>query len=362
MRLTFPHMGTMWLPVQALLEGLGHEVVVPPPITERTVALGQRGAPETVCLPLKLNLGNYIEAFELGADTVLMGGGVGPCRFGYYAEIERHVLEDMGHHFDMMVLEPPKGQLALAWKRFKPLLTKVGWPEVVQAVRTAWEKARLVDEVEQLALVLRARETVRGSATRAREQALVAVKEAAGIQGVRNARAKVRAIMSGVPQDPQRKPLRVAMVGEIYTVLEPFASRNVERLLGDMGVEVVRTIYLSDWLRDQFFSLLRFDTQKRARLLGRPYLPYFVGGHGLESVAHAVYHANNGCDGAVHILPFTCMPEIVAQTILPTVSRDTRMPIMTLVVDEHSAEAGIVTRLEAFVDMLKRRRKRALEG
>jgi predicted nucleotide-binding protein (sugar kinase/HSP70/actin superfamily) len=52
------------------------------------------------------------------------------------------------------------------------------------------------------------------------------------------------------------------------------------------------------------------------------------------------------------------MPEIVAQTILPAVSRETGVPVMTLVVDEHSAEAGIVTRLEAFVDMLRRRTKR----
>ena len=59
--------------------------------------------------------------------------------------------------------------------------------------------------------------------------------------------------------------------------------------------------------------------------------------------------AKEGVDGIVHILPFTCMPEIVAQSVLPLVSRDYQIPILTIVVDEHSAEAGIQTRLEAFV-------------
>jgi predicted nucleotide-binding protein (sugar kinase/HSP70/actin superfamily) len=30
---------------------------------------------------------------------------------------------------------------------------------------------------------------------------------------------------------------------------------------------------------------------------------------------------------------------------------------MSLVIDEHSGEAGLITRLEAFVDMLARRRR-----
>ena len=51
-------------------------------------------------------------------------------------------------------------------------------------------------------------------------------------------------------------------------------------------------------------------------------------------------------DGIVHILPFTCMPEIVAQSILPLVSRDYQLPILTMVVDEHTGIAGVRTRLE----------------
>jgi predicted nucleotide-binding protein (sugar kinase/HSP70/actin superfamily) len=74
-------MGFLNVTAKALFESFGLEVVVPPPCTKKTLSLGTKHAPEFACLPLKINIGNYIEAIEMGADTIIMGGGVGPCRF-----------------------------------------------------------------------------------------------------------------------------------------------------------------------------------------------------------------------------------------------------------------------------------------
>ena len=78
MKVTFPHMGNLYIPVKALLTSLGVDVIVPPKSSKRTFSIGSRHAPETACLPLKVNIGNYIEAFEMGADTILMAGGGAP--------------------------------------------------------------------------------------------------------------------------------------------------------------------------------------------------------------------------------------------------------------------------------------------
>ena len=72
MKVTFPHMGSLAIPMKALLEEAGLEVVLPPPTSKRTLTLGSRHAPEFACLPLKINLGNYLEALELGADTIII--------------------------------------------------------------------------------------------------------------------------------------------------------------------------------------------------------------------------------------------------------------------------------------------------
>ena len=52
----------------------------------------------------------------------------------------------------------------------------------------------------------------------------------------------------------------------------------------------------------------------------------------------------------------TCMPEIVSRSILPQIERDYSIPILYLIVDEQTGEAGFQTRLEAFVDYIGRDR------
>ena len=96
--------------------------------------------------------------------------------------------------------------------------------------------------------------------------------------------------------------------------------------------------------------------------LAKPYLKTLVGGHGRETVGSAIYYANKGFDGVIQLLPLNCMPEIVAKSIINQVSQDLSFPIMTLVLDEMTGEAGFITRLEAFVDLLERRREEILIG
>lgn len=84
-----------------------------------------------------------------------------------------------------------------------------------------------------------------------------------------------------------------------------------------------------------------------------------IGGHAQETVGNTVLYAKGGYDGVVQIYPLTCMPEIVAESILPAIERDYNIPILTLIIDEMTGEAGYLTRIEAFVDLLKRRRERA---
>lgn len=64
-----------------------------------------------------------------------------------------------------------------------------------------------------------------------------------------------------------------------------------------------------------------------------------------------------GFDGVVHIYPLTCMPEIVAQSTFNEVQKKYNIPIMTLIVDEMTGEAGYTTRLEAFIDMILMKKK-----
>ena len=46
----------------------------------------------------------------------------------------------------------------------------------------------------------------------------------------------------------------------------------------------------------------------------------------------------------------------MSQNIFPAMREDCEIPILTLIMDEQSGRAGYITRLEAFVDLMRRRK------
>ncbi|MGE5528232.1 MAG: CoA protein activase [Patescibacteria group bacterium] len=357
MKVTFPHMGTAHLAFATLLADLGLEPVVPPPTSQRTIALGVRHAPEFACFPLKVNLGNYLEALAAGAEAILMVGGAGPCRLGYYAEVQREILRGLGHDIELIALEPPNHGIGRLWRAVRRLIPGISPAKLARALFFALRKLAALDELERLAAVIRPREARRGEASAVWAGCRRALAPVTDMSGLRQALLQCRQALAAVAVEPERPVLRVALGGEVYMVLEPAVNLDLERVLGEQGVLVDRRIYLSSWINDQlikgFLSRRWFDG---IRDLARPYLGHFVGGHGLESVAQAVDAGVNRYDGLIQLAPFTCMPEIIAQSVLPRVGRNLDLPIMTLILDEHSGEAGVLTRVEAFLDLLRRRR------
>ena len=81
-----------------------------------------------------------------------------------------------------------------------------------------------------------------------------------------------------------------------------------------------------------------------------------IGGECIETIGDTVYAAKHGIDGVIHLMPFSCMPEIVSQNILSKVSRNENIPVLSLVLDEQTGKAGYITRIEAFIDLVNRRR------
>ncbi len=71
------------------------------------------------------------------------------------------------------------------------------------------------------------------------------------------------------------------------------------------------------------------------------------------------FYIKNKVDGIIGMMAFGCGPDSLMMYLVQRHTQDVDIPFMYLTVEEHSAEAGVVTRLEAFVDMLHRRTRKA---
>lgn len=271
MKVTFPHMGNIYIPLRTFFENLGMEVVVPPLSSKKTLEIGCKYSPEFACLPLKITLGNFIEALEQGADTIVMAGGIGPCRFGYYAEVQREILKDLGYDFDMIVLEPPQGHFWDLIKKFKYITNKKSFKEIYLAGKLAWKKIILLDRLDKMVNRIRAVELEKGKTDKAYKNALHLISNAKDEHELVFARQQIVKEISLIKKAKNKNLIKVGLVGEIYTLLEPFVNFNIEKQLGELGVLVERSIYISQWVRENLLpSFIKSKEPEKIVKLAEP--------------------------------------------------------------------------------------------
>jgi len=93
------------------------------------------------------------------------------------------------------------------------------------------------------------------------------------------------------------------------------------------------------------------------RLVGRPYWTYEE-----EVVGAGGHYLDSEVDGVIGIMAFGCGPDSLMMNMVHRQAAKLRTSsFMSLTLEEHTAEAGVVTRLEAFLDMIQRRKRRQAE-
>lgn len=358
-KVTFPHMGTSVVAFTDLVRDLGNEPVVPIRPNKKILDLGVQYGPEFACLPFKILLGSYLEAVERGADMVITSGGNGPCRAGHYGEVAQKIMAASGFDIEFIVFDSIyQKPLEFIGKVNRLNSAKLSYWSVVQLIRFYWRKLQALDRLEQTSHRLRPRELTRGETTKVFAQGIEWVRDAKTLRQVGEAEAAGLKALNTIPQNPEADIVRVGIVGEIYVVLEPAANLEIEETLGNMGVEVTRSIYLTGWTKE---NTLGDKDHLNSKAAAQPYLPEAIGGHAQDTIGNTVLYAEKGYDGVIQLAPFTCIPEIVVKTIMPRVTREHGIPVLTFFLDEQTGKAGMQTRLEAFIDMLRRKKMKKEE-
>ena len=296
----------------------------------------------------------------MGADTIVMVGSGPPCRLGLYDLVQKVILEDMGLHYRWLTI-PPRLTWQAIWKNHeetKELRKELSAKNILlfpYGLWMGWKKMMACEALEQLAMKVRPKEIKKGETHKRFKKALSWVDEAKTPKTLEEGIQKGKTFLQEIEQDRSRIPFKVAIVGELYTVMDPHINRGVEQKLGELGVEVTRT----SWFSTHILRSLRKNKVDRAseRIrffeASKAYLGYDVGAECNVSIGEAILRSKEGYDGVVHLMPFACMPETTASGILTKVAKDWDIPILTLILDEPEIEGRIQTLLEAFVEMLE---------
>ncbi|MCX6840767.1 MAG: hypothetical protein NTX53_00490 [candidate division WOR-3 bacterium] len=358
MKAAFPYMGTAPIALDGLLRTLGAEVVLPPKPTRATIELGTRLAPETMCVPFKITLGNMVRCLEAGADTLVYVTGSWSCRFGYYGRLQAQILRDEGFEFRLLELSHDRIPAIInevrAMNRGRISSAVVNG---LRALRTGWLKSTSVDETEACFRRTMPTASDPGACRRLLAAMLEEIQIADRPAAIKQVRGSARERFAALPTNGRTRMPRVKLVGESYCVVEPFINFDIVARLGEMGVLVDPFLTAHRWLGFHGFRLGK-DEVLRMRALSAPYWRYCVGGEDQNSVGQLLLAAQDRFDGVIHVHPFGCMPGTVVQPTMAKAARDTGIAYLPLSLDEHSSETGILTRLEAFVSLIEKRHRR----
>ncbi len=138
----------------------------------------------------------------------------------------------------------------------------------------------------------------------------------------------------------------IAVIGHPYVIYDNYISMNMIKRLRKSGVRVLTADFLPEALvREEAFRLPKklFWTVNQ-RMVGAAY--------------H--YFSREDVHGLIHVASFGCGPDSITGELIERCARDgSRKPMLSLTIDEHTGEAGMITRLEAFLDMVRWQRNLA---
>lgn len=378
MKVTFPGMGDAAVILRLLFISAGIDIVMPASNDDAQESEAFREAPEDMCLPFKLFMAQLDRAWKEGADTVIFPTSPGPCRMGEFCEILRVLLKKRGCDFKWIILGDDDGKNAGKNSLFSVGTLPRNYINIFHGKAGPTRIAALTMKAHSLLKELENFEhdihmnagyykdphqgSVMINECRSALLAADSMQEAAAIMGHFRWRA------SRIESDLNKRPVKLLLTGEIFSQNEPCANMHIEDKLNDMGVCFEKDMTLQRLLRLSLSGKRRTKTTKQGifgmqsfyEIFDKKYLPYNIGGYAKRTAAGAAASHDLGFDGVIHVMPAGCMPEIVGRAALDRISEEKGISCLTLVFDEISGEAGYITRIEAFTDMLERKKSNVL--
>jgi len=149
-----------------------------------------------------------------------------------------------------------------------------------------------------------------------------------------------------ISNTPKEYPISVALVGHGYNIYDERVCMKIFDKLEKMDVHVSTSLQLSGEQLDEGITSLGNEK-------------YWANEDEVTGTA-GHFMKDNKIDGVITITAFGCGPDSLMIERITRRAKQFNKPLLNLTIDEQTGEAGFVTRLEAFVDMLFRKKRASI--
>jgi predicted nucleotide-binding protein (sugar kinase/HSP70/actin superfamily) len=143
-------------------------------------------------------------------------------------------------------------------------------------------------------------------------------------------------------ETPQNGDLKIGVMGHMYNLYDEYANISVMKKLLQEKVKITTPEMISQEIID-----------KKAEQMPKKLFWSFA----RKLMGAAIYFTEKkNVDGVIYLMSFGCGIDSFIAELCERRLRKSGIPFCLLVLDEHSGQAGVNTRIEAFLDMLRWRR------
>jgi predicted nucleotide-binding protein (sugar kinase/HSP70/actin superfamily) len=152
-----------------------------------------------------------------------------------------------------------------------------------------------------------------------------------------------------LPKKKQKGDLKFLLLGHAYNIFDTFINLDFQKKLQDQGVEVL-TI---ENMPESIF--------KKPVIINKRLRNYWVHEEEImQSIRYFLTVGRGEIDGVIFLISFACGPDSLISELIMRDMKVVGLPFLEITMDEHSGEAGLLTRVESFVEMVRRKKKKLI--
>jgi len=306
-----------------ILEELGVEIVLSPPTNKKIVEEGVESALSELCIPIKIYYGHVFNLLENypDLDYMFVPRYVSDVKEGFYC---------------------PKF---------------ISLPDVIKIIPGVPELLNFEINVKEFPMSISAIE-LGEQLGKSREESLEAYEKAkhyyreylnflrAGAPVNYALRLVRRDRPFKLPKKQKEDEIKLLLLGHAYNLFDTYINLDLEKKLREMGAEVLTIENLPE-------SIFEVPV-----IVNRKLQNYWI--HEEELMQATRYYLTEGrdeIDGVVFLISFACGPDSIISELIMRDMKVVRLPYLAIIMDEHTGDAGLKTRIGAFTEMIKRRKR-----
>jgi predicted nucleotide-binding protein (sugar kinase/HSP70/actin superfamily) len=149
-----------------------------------------------------------------------------------------------------------------------------------------------------------------------------------------------------LPKKKKEGEIRLLLLGHEYNLFDTYLNLDFQNKLREMDAEVLTIQNMPE-------SVFKVPVVVNNKLQNYWSHEEEI----MQAIRYFLTKGRDEIDGVIFLISFACGPDSLISELIMRDMKVVKLPYLAIIMDEHTGDAGLKTRIGAFVEMIKRKKK-----